>query len=342
MRRAVGIGDARLGLVLLAISVGALPAMIAAGRFADRFGAGLVPLTLVAFAVAGALPAFSTSAWMLAALLLVVGAASGALDIAINARGNAIEAVMGVRVMDGLHASFSAGVVVGGVAAGLARRAGAEPSAILLVVCAVLLGIAAVNYRGRPLPPAPAARAPLHAQLVLVGAVLAIAFVVESGVETWSALLIENSLGASPAVSGLGPGLFAAAMLAGRVVAQRVRRGSAATRIAIAGGAAAAGLALSSAAHAPAVALAGFVVAGIGLALSAPTLFRLAGRLGAAPAISTVAVLGYVGFLAGPPLIGAVAGLSSIRGGFVFLCGTGVVLVTTAPILRRLVAECSR
>jgi sugar phosphate permease len=169
--------------------------------------------------------------------------------------------------------------------------------------------------------------------------VLALAFLVESGVETWSALFLENGLGASPAVSGLGPGLFAAAMVTGRLVAQRSSAASAAARMAFAGIAAAGGLALSSVAHRPAVALAGFVVTGFGLALSAPTLFGVAGRLGAGAAISTVAVLGYLGFVAGPPLFGAVAGASNVRGGFVFLCIAGAVLVTTAPILRRLDRE---
>ncbi len=91
------------------------------------------------------------------------------------------------------------------------------------------------------------------------------------------------------------------------------------------------------------VALAGFVVAGGGLALSAPTLFGLAGRVGGeggrGAAVSTVAILGYLGFVAGPALIGAVSGASSLRGGFLFLCAVAVILAACAPILRRVVRE---
>jgi hypothetical protein len=168
-----------------------------------------------------------------------------------------------------------------------------------------------------------------------VGAVLALAFLIESGVETWSALFLENGLHTSPAVSGLGPGLFAAAMVTGRLAAQRAAPKSTALRMALAGAAAALGLAVSAVSSSPFPALLGFVVAGIGLALSAPTLFRTAGAIGGGSAISTVAVLGYLGFIAGPPLIGAVAGATTLRGGIAFLAAAGALLVTTAAILRR-------
>ena len=91
------------------------------------------------------------------------------------------------------------------------------------------------------------------------------------------------------------------------------------------------------------VALTGFLIAGGGLALSAPTLFGLAGRVGRegarGAAVSTVAIIGYLGFVAGPALIGAVSGASSLRGGFLFLCAVAVTLAACAPILRRVVRE---
>lgn len=95
---------------------------------------------------------------------------------------------------------------------------------------------------------------------------------------------------------------------------------------------------MSATAHDALVALAGFVIAGAGLALSAPTLFSVAGRLGGqggrGSALSTVAILGYVGFLVGPALIGGVSSASSLRGGFLFLCAMAVVLALCAPLLR--------
>jgi MFS family permease len=317
--------------------------MLVAGRLADRLGARLVPVVLVAFGAAAALPGFARSVPSLIAFLALVGLATGALDIAINAHASALEAAYRIRVMDGLHASFSAGVVVGGVGAGLLRKGGVHPSWILFGVGLMIAASATANL-GRSAPRVSArGRARLGRPLVVIGIVLALAFVVESGLEGWSALFLERTLDTSPAVSGLGPGIFAAAMATGRLLAQRVERSSVAGRMLLAGLAAAGGLVLAATARHPAVALAGFAIAGGGLALSAPTLFGVAGRIGGeggrGAAVSTVGILGYLGFLAGPPLIGVVSGASSLRGGFLFLCAVAVVLAACAPTLRRITGE---
>jgi MFS family permease len=325
------------------VALAALPFMLAAGRLADTFGARLVPMSLIAFAVAATLPGLARSVPALVAALTVVGAATGTLDIAINAQASRLEARYRIRVMDGLHGAFSVGVLVGGVGAGLLRRAGGHPSWILAGVAVVIAVTAVSNLAPAEAPEPPQRRARLERPLVVVGAVLALAFIVESGLESWSALFLERTLESGPAVSGLGPGMFAGAMATGRLLAQKVERSSLAGRMVVAGLAAAGGLALAATAHHAAVALTGFVIAGGGLALSAPTLFGLAGRLGGeggrGAALSTVAILGYLGFLVGPALMGAVSGASSLRGGFLFLCAVAVLLAVCAPVLRRAVGE---
>lgn len=343
IQRATGASEAQLGLALLCVAVAALPAMLVAGRLADVFGARLVPIFLVFFGGAEWLPGLARSVAMLILFLAFVGIATGLLEIAINAHAARLEALHGIRIMDGLHAAFSSGVLVGGIGSGLLRRAGAHPAWILAAV-GVLTALTAVANLG-PYPPlAPRQlRARLARPLLIVGLVLALAFLVENGLETWSALFLERTLNANPAVSGLGPGLFAGAMVTGRVLAQKVEWPSVAGRMLFAGVAAAAGLAVAATAHHAAVALAGFVIAGGGLALSAPTLFGVAGRVGGeggrGAALSTVAILGYLGFVAGPALIGAVSAASSLRGGFLFLCAVAVILAACAPILRRVVRE---
>jgi MFS family permease len=328
---------------LLFVALAALPAMLVSGRLADAFGARLVPIFLVFFGVMAVLPGFARSVLMLVVFLAGVGIATGFLDIAINAHAARLEALHRIRIMDGLHASFSAGVVVGGVGAGLLRHAGAHPSWILAVVGLVGALTALANLGPYPPLAPPRRRARIARPLVVVGLVLALAFLVENGLEAWSALFLERTLHSGPAISGLGPGLFATAMVTGRVLAQKVEWPSIAGRMLFAGLSAAAGLALAATAHHAAVALAGFVIAGGGLALSAPTLFGVAGRVGGeggrGAALSTVAILGYLGFVAGPALIGAVSGASSLRGGFLFLCIVAVILAACAPILRRVVRE---
>jgi MFS family permease len=338
IQRSTEASEAELGFGLLCVALAALPAMLLAGRLADLFGARLVPIALVLFATATAFPGLTRSVPALFGALAFVGVGTGVLDIAVNAQAASIEARHRVRVMDGLHAAFSTGVLCGGVGAGLLRRAGGHPSWILGGV-ACLIALTVLANLPPSAPPEPAQRrARLERPLLVVGGVLAVAFIVESGLEGWSALFLERTLDSGPAISGLGPGMFAGAMATGRLLAQRIEGPSVRSRMLFAGVAAAAGVILAATAQHALVALAGFVIAGAGLALSAPTLFGLAGRLGGeggrGSALSTVAILGYLGFLVGPPLIGGVSSLSSLRGGFIFLCAVAVLLALCAPLLR--------
>jgi len=338
IQRSTGATEAQLGLALLCVAVAAFPAMLAAGRLADLFGARLVPLALLVFAAAVVFPGLTRSVPALYAALAFVGIGTGALDIAINAQAASIEARYRVRVMDGLHAAFSVGVLCGGVGAGLLRRAGGHPSWILGGVACIIALTAVVNLKPTVPPERARRRARLERPLLVVGCVLAVAFIVESGLESWSALFLERTLDSGPAISGLGPGMFAGAMAGGRLLAQKVDGPSVAARMLFAGVAAAAGVIVAVTAHHALVALVGFVIAGAGLALSAPTLFGAAGRLardgGRGSAVSTVAILGYLGFLLGPPLFGAVSGASSLRGGFIFLSGVAILLALCSPLLR--------
>ncbi len=78
VQRAADLSQGQLGLALLCIGLGSLPAMALIGVFIDRFGERVVPVTLAVLAAAVVLPAFANSLVALGAALLVVGAASGA------------------------------------------------------------------------------------------------------------------------------------------------------------------------------------------------------------------------------------------------------------------------
>ena len=140
-----------------------------------------------------------------------------------------------------------------------------------------------------------------------IGIVGAAAFVVEGGIESWSALFLEQQLHAEPSVSGLGPGVFGASMAAGRFFGQAAHRIS--DRALLAGGGAVSAVGCVIAATAPnaPLALVGFAIGGAGISLNAPIVFgRRPGRK-AASAVATVTTLGYVGLLVGPPLVGGIA-----------------------------------
>jgi predicted MFS family arabinose efflux permease len=335
-----GVDDGQLGIALLCVGAGALASMRAAGTVVDRWGAPALPAALAAFAAAAALPGLATSTAGLCAALLVLGATSGAVDVAINAEGVRSEAATKRPVLSLAHGTFSACVVGGSLAAGALRAAGAGAELVLALVGAVVLTTAAALLR------APAAAGPrstaraslrhLPRLLVILGGLCALAFFVENAWQSWGAVHLESDLDASPALGALAPALFAGAAalsrlgghgLAGRVTELTLLRGGAALG--------AAGTLLGALAPTTALALVGIVVAGAGISICAPVLFSIAGR-GAdeavrGAAISVVTTIAYLGFLVGPAAVGLLASATTLETSLAAVAGVAVALAVLAP-----------
>jgi hypothetical protein len=269
-----GVDDGQLGIALLCIGAGALVSMRAAGTLVDRWGAPALPATLAAFGAAAALPGLATSTVGLCLALLVVGATSGAVDVAINAEGTRSETATGRPILSLAHGTFSACVVVGSLATGALRAADAGAELVLVLVGAVVVAIAAGLARAPAAGDGAtvAARASLRHLpriLVVLGALCALAFFVENAWQSWGAVHLESDLDASPALGALAPAL------AGIVVAG-------------------AGISIC----APIL----FSLAG-----------RSADEAVRGAAVSIVTTIAYLGFLIGPAAVGLLANATSLR-----------------------------
>jgi MFS family permease len=342
VKAGAGATNAQLGLALLCVAVGALGAMVLTGALADRFGRRATAGAFVGFAAAVCLPALAESVVALAAALLLLGALSGAVDVTINGAVASLERERSRSLMNQAHALFPLGSLAGAGAAALARGAGVGPEPILAGVAVLLLATGLANLRSDH--PTVDAAAPRRLRLVrsralvFLGLVCALGFMIENGLESWSAVQLSDTLGASAAVAGLGPAVFAGAMVTGRVLMARV--GDRVTGRLLAGAAllSAAGLAVVAAAGAPPVALAGVAVAGGGVAGVAPTILGEGGRQAPAgqrsAAIATVTTVSYLGFLAGPVLVGSVAGAIGLRGGLAALAVVALALAAAVASVR--------
>jgi hypothetical protein len=190
---------------------------------------------------------------------------------------------------------------------------GREPILLAVSACLAVTAVAAAGDRAA-VHAEPMRGVRLARGLLVIGLIGAAAFIVEGGIESWSALFLERVHHADPAVSGLGPGVFGASMAAGRFLGQAAGRAN--DRVLLGGGAvvSAAGCALAAASPNAAIGLAGFAIGGAGVSLNAPVVFGIAGRRrDAATAVATVTTIGYFGLLVGPPLVGLVAQATSLR-----------------------------
>lgn len=341
VERNAHVRDGILGLALGALAMSAVPAMPLAGRLVDRVGARrALPGALLAFALASPLAGLATTSGGLVAALVALGATTGVLDVVLNTTTAGWERNTGRALMSTAHGLFSVGVLVGSAVAGLARQGGADVLVILFGVRAltgVTLGTQPL-YR-RPDGEAHAAGFRGSRRVLLgLGTLTACAFLFEDAVQSWSALHLERGLDASPAVSDLGPALFAGSMAAGRLgggwLGSQVRE----ERL-LSGCAVVAGLGVVVVALAPnsAVALLGLVLAGAGTSVLAPVLYSAVGARAAAGRqgadLAAVTALGYLGFVAGPPLVGGLSASSSLPIALGCLAVFTAVIAVSGPYL---------
>jgi MFS family permease len=356
VREQAGLSDGQLGTALLFVGAGALPAMLLTGRALDRWGHRLTAFLLMALGGAGVAVAHTGRGFVsLSVGLTVLGATSGAADVAINAAAGSAERASSRPVIARAHGVFSASVVVASLAAGALRASGSRVALPFLLVAAAagaagIISLATARS-GSPVP-RPAAdpersdgpwRRPGSelrlVPLLVIGGLAAVAFAVENAHQTWSAVYLGDVQSAGPALAAAGPAVFAAVVALIRFAVAPLSAAHATAVLITGATAAAAGTATVSAAPNVSIALAGLGLAAAGTGVLYPTLLGLIARQvdetvrGAAT--SVVTTVAYLGFLAGPIYFGRWAAAHGLPGAMaaVAAAAAGLTLLTW-PALR--------
>jgi MFS family permease len=346
--------DGELGFALVLVGLGALVSMRATGLLIDRVGPRLTPLVIGAFGIAGILPGLADTPGELYLYLLLLGGASGAMDVAINADAVREEVRSGRPLLNLAHAGFSAAVLIGSVATGLMRWGGAGPGLVfgLVAFLVVLAAIASRPRLGEPWKRPVGHERPrllqrIPAWLLVIGTLGAVAYWIENAWQSWGAVHLERTFAASPGASALGPALFAASMALGRLSVHRLARPGSERAVLIVGAAVAGGgSALAALAPSAPLALAGIAVAGAGCSVLAPTIISVAGRAAApherATVIGSLTTLMYLGFLVGPAAVGGLAELATLRTSLTAVAALALVLALPFAVVRLPAARSSR
>jgi MFS family permease len=347
IRVGAGVNDGELGVALLMIGLGALVSMRFTGYLIDRYGGVVLPVVTVLFALCGVLPALAGSVVTLSAALLLLGATSGATDVAINATGSHTEHETGRPVMNLAHGMFSVAVVVASLGTAGLRAAGvgalpvlAGVATLIVITAAAVLAPGATKVTGTARTHTGKSRARLEPVLLVFGVLCALAYLVENAWQSWSAVHLDTSLNASAGLASTAPAVFAAAAATGRFAGNALLARVRPVRLLVVGGAVAAvGSLVAATANNPWTALIGIGVAGLGTSVCAP----LGTRPGArhpddgrrAGAISTVTTIAYVGFLIGPAAVGAVSSAWSLPVALGAVAVIAVVVAGLAPVADR-------
>jgi MFS family permease len=339
------ISTTTLGLLILGLGLGAVGAMLFAGRLIAAYGSRGVARCFALISVP-ALPliVLAPNLWLLAPLMAVMGAVVGCMDVAMNANAVEVERRLQRAIMSSSHGFWSLGGFIGGLAGGyVAAGWGAMTQAVLVALVAAALVASAWPHLivEAEAPPRPIAAAKLHLlprdlNLWILGFMALFSMVPEGAVLDWAAIYLGRELGADLFRAGLGFALFAGTMAVMRFAGDGIRnRFGAVSTLRLSGLISAAGLLGGALAPSDIVAISSFAVAGLGVANMVPILFSAAGNhpsLPAATAISTVTMVGYAGFLIAPSTIGFAADHIGFRATYGVLA---LVLLVVAALAGR-------
>lgn len=330
---------ALLGSILLCLGLGAVLGMPAAGVLSGRLGSRRV-IVAGALGIFVALPllVIGTSPWAMGAALLLFGASIGAIDVAANIHGSQVQDLAGVPLMSGFHGMYSIGGLAGASGITALLAAGLPPGAAA-ALASVVIG-AAILWA---LPGFLNTRAEGHHPMfvlprgaVLVMGVLAlITFLVEGAMLDWGAILLTQVKHVDVSLAGMGYSVFATAMALSRLVGDRLVLAMGEKRM-LSVSMAVTGLGIMSLAWVTSVPvlLACVALAGMAVGNVVPVLFSLAARqrvMPAAHAIAAASMLGYLGVLLGPALIGYAAHFVGLEIAFVGVGGLLLLALAGLP-----------
>ncbi|MBJ2156234.1 MFS transporter [Variovorax sp. IB41] len=341
-----GLDEAQLGLALLAAGAGAMFGLTSAGRWIGRHGprriAGLCGC-IYALLLAGliAMPGY----FALMGLLAAFGLVTSVFDVAINTEAAQLELHSGTPLMSGMHGMFSLGGMAGAASGSAVLAAGMGAQAHLLLVAAAMVLLVAVSST-RMLPKAATGttagadhsfRLP-RGPLAVLGVLAALGLIAEGAIYDWSVLYMQQELGSPQKQAALAYAAFSAAMAAARFGGDAMRARF--TPVALLRGSgvlAAAAMTLVLLTDLPWLALVGFAGVGIGFANVVPILFGASARVpGVEPAsgIASVSAVAYLGFMAGPAVIGLLARASSLTAALYVVVIFAAALAASARFTR--------
>jgi MFS family permease len=329
VKDALHLTDAQLGMTLFALPAGLITMNPMTGWIVGRIGqVNACFWAALAFCAVLLIPVTAPNVYVLVAGLYVVGLCSALINVAMNTLATDVEKANDIVIMSSCHGMWSVGGIVSSLIAGIAIANHVPPvvhvagiSAFVLL-CTFLVRPVLQSINVVPPEKSAAFVRPNLDLLLMIFIGLAVAMG-EGLAFDWSGIYLRDTLKTSSQIAALGFGAFSLTMTLGRFMGDAIIPRIGAKRWLLMGGLiAASGLVLAVILPYPPVALLGFALLGAGSSLGAPILYSAALRVpGISPAggLATFATFSFVGFLAGPPLIGFIADAFGLPWGLLFV-----------------------
>lgn len=322
---------AELGAILPAFSIGALLSFPIAAATTSRLGTrSAVRIFGIMRGLTFPLLALAPNAPALLVSLVISGFMHGALDVSLNAQGVEIERRTFGSILSRAHGSFSLGALVGSLGAGFAAQLGAPLESQFILPATIVTTMFAVFGHRLIDDEAPGAISPAPKKkrrwrgvgvppraLWALGAIAFVTSITDEAIADWGALFIRQDLAATPLVASLAYALYSLALVIGRFSGDTVsKRFSPMTLLQTGGAMGGIGLLIGTTFNTSIAMLIGLAIVGLGFSVIYPIVYRMAGNtpgIARGTAMATMASIAYLGYLAGPLLIGPLSAATSLR-----------------------------
>lgn len=340
----LGLSDAGLGAVLLALPSGLMLSLPISGWAVTRFSSKtMVTIAAVGYPLTLILIGAVTQTWQLAAVLFVFGIFGNLYNISANTQAVGVETLYQRSIMATFHGIWSLAGFAGAAVGTFLIAQGIAPLHHFMIVCICCL-IVVLLAQGYILPNdgAQAGKQPLFAKpdaaILKLGLIAFGCLVCEGTMFDWSGVYFQKVVEAPKEWVTLGYTTFMATMATGRFLGDRlVTRFGIQRMLQSSGIIISCGLAVAVIFPTMIPATIGFFLVGLGVSSVVPLVYSAAGKsktMSPGVALAAVSTIGFLGFLIGPPLIGFIAELAGLRWSFTIIAIIGFSTTIMATVMK--------
>ena len=334
VQQTMGLTDAALGAVLFSLPVGLICSLPFSGWIITKIGSkSLLLWAILVYGIALISLGLAQNIFQLIICLVCYGFASNAVNISVNTQAVATEKLYGKPIMASFHGLWSlAGFTGAAIGTFMIAKKIAPLHHFIIIFGLLVVGVLVFSRylhddRNGKIEVAVSTsiteRLRLMIPLLTLGSIAFCSLVCEGAMFDWSVIYFKKVVAVPIAIQGAGFTAFMLTMAGGRFVADFfAHRYGLKRTLQISGALTTTGLLIAVIFPYFYTAIGGFLLVGAGVSSVVPMIYSSAGKsktMSPGVALAAVSTIGFVGFLVGPPVIGFIAGLATLRASFLFV-----------------------
>lgn len=329
----LNLSEGSLGLILFALPTGIMCSLPVTGWMIAKWSSRkILILTSIFYPLTLVIIGLVHTPYQLAGALFLFGIWGNLFNISVNTQAIAVEKIYGRSILASFHGIWSLAGFTGAAVGLLMIALQLSPFWHFIVILSLTVPTVYFSSQFTVRKDPAQGHHPIFAKpdktILLYGMIAFSSMVCEGTMFDWSGVYFQKAVQAPEKLITLGYLLFMGSMAGGRFISDRLTQHFGIKKILQASGVfIATGLLISVAFPFVLTASIGFMMVGLGVSSVIPLVYSAAGRsatMNPGVALAAVSTIGFIGFLLGPPLIGTIAQMASLRWSFALIACLGL------------------